>query len=718
MSRPNYLSIILAAGLVLQCTTPAQATRRGARWFTRLAGPTSAGPVTSHAASYLRTRAHVLDLDGVQLWAASRVLTWRGHHVVRFDQEYEGLPVFGRGALVRLDRQGRVRTVVNFAARGLDVVGHHTITADQAHGTAAGLWARDRLGSPDMQLGILDNNRRGLLVWRVDGNLTTGRVRTFIDAINGEPLRSFSLARQAPGRVYRANPVATPVPEVLELGNLTGDGTTLEGRAGAVYHYVSGSVNDFPTLELDQLATSDSTGFFYPEHPDGVIFDDPFTEVNLYYHLDRIDSYFRDIHGHTPFRDMMVVANYGEGPGQPYNNAFSTPITTVLHGLFFGQGTSVDYGLDGDVVYHEFTHFVIDELTQMGYMDALFDTHGMHFAPGGIHEGLADYFSSTVMDESTTGEYAMASGARDLVNDFVCPDDVFGEPHEDGRIIGGVTWEIRQTLGASNLADGLIFGALTMLSSLATFEDFAAALNDTAAAMQGDGDLTQTQTEAVAQVLDARGMTQCGRNLPLDNGVAQTTHPFGFDWLATVVNSECESVRVLGIWLPGAFQYSIHVPADAQQLTVRLRQSPDDRLLTRILLRRDTPIEYIVQPTGMGLSVVYPQQYDHEFGEFEGTDVSVTLDILSDPPLQPGETYYVAVLHQNCPDSEQIVSASTSTDAPTPDGGIDGDATADSTDDDPHRGCGCTATGNPGTLPLMLMLLWGLVLIRLRRRRR
>jgi MYXO-CTERM domain-containing protein len=715
MNRPCFMNIFLAAGLVGLGSTPTQAAKPSARWFTQLSGPaivgpSTAGPVTSHAAEYLMARADALALDGVQLGAAPRVRTWRGHRVVRFDQEYEGLPVFGRGALVRLDRQGRVSTVVNFAARGLDVIPLHVVTATEAHRTAAGLWARDRLGGTETLLGILDDGRRGLVAWRVDGNLATGRVRTFIDAVTGEPLRSFSLARQAPGRVYRANPIATPVPEVLELGNLTGDGTYLEGRAGTVFHYVAGSVEDFAAMELDQLATSDGTGFFYQAHPSDVLFDDPFTEVNLYYHLDHIDSYFRDVHGHTPLLDIMVVANYGEGPGQPYNNAFSTPLTTALHGLFFGQGTSVDYGLDGDVVYHEFTHFVIDELTQMGYMDALFDTWGMHFAPGGIHEGLADYFSSTVMNESTTGEYAMgASGARDLVNDLVCPDDVFGEPHQDGRIVGGVTWEIRQTLGASDLADGLIFGALTMLSSLATFEDFAAALNDTAAAMQSDGDLSQTQTDAVAQVLDARGMTRCGRNLPLDDGAQQTTHPFGFDWLSTVVNSECETVRVLGIWMPGAFQYRIDVPNDAQQLTVRLRQSPNDRLLTRILFRRADPIEYTVQPIVMGLSVVYPKEFDHEFGEFEGDDVSVTVDVLSEPPLQPGETYYVSVLHQNCPDSEQIVSASTSTDAPTPDGSID------TPPDDPGRGCTCATTRDAPPLPLILLI--ALALLGLRRRR-
>lgn len=722
MRRRIISRFLLISGLVLLCAPPAQAATPRARWFTRLAGPSATGPIAPHAATYLVKRANALDLDGVELHAAPHVRTWRGHRVVRFGQEHEGLPVFGRGVLVRLDPEGRVSTVVTFVARGLDqglgLLPTHTVTAAEAHRTAAGLWARDWLGSPEMRLGILDDNRRGLLVWLVDGNLATGRVRTFVDAVTGEPLRSFPLARHAPGRVYRANPIATPFPEVLELGNLTGDGTYLEGRAGTVYHYVSGSVEDFPTLELDQLATSDGTGFFYTPSPSTVRFDDPFTEVNLYYHVDRIDSYFRDTHGHTPFRSLMVVANYGEGPGQPYNNAFSTPITTVLHGIFFGQGTGVDFGLDGDVVYHEFTHFVIDELTQMGYIETLFDTWGMHFAPGGLHEGLADYFSSSVMDESTTGEYSMGvQGSRDLVNDLVCPDDVFGEPHEDGRIIGGVTWEIRETLGASDLADALVFGALVMLSPLATFEDFATALSDTAAAMQIDGDLSQAQTDSVAGVLDARGMTRCGRNLPLDNGVEQTTHPFGFDWLATVVGSDCETVRVLGIWLPGAFQYRIDVPPDAQQLTVRLRQSPDDRLLTRILLRRGDPIEYMVQPVIMGLSVVFPQEFDHEFGEFEDAEVSVTVDVQSDPPLEPGQTYYVAVLHQNCPDSQQIVSASTSTDAPTPDGGIGGDATTDATDT-PRAGCGCTTGRDTPPLPLLLLMVVGLVLLGVRRRKR
>ncbi|MFH2007111.1 MAG: hypothetical protein ABI333_11040 [bacterium] len=709
--------------LTMSAIPSASAAPSRAQWFTGLNTQPSAAPSAEAAAAHLSQHAAALQLTGIRLTADPRVRSWRSHRVVRFRQEHEGLPVFGRGVLVRLDRAGRASAVVTFVAERLDVIPLPVIDADEAQVEAAAQWGRARLGSPEAQLGVLDDGRQGTLVWRVDGNVSDRRIRAFVDAVSGAALRSFSLARSAPGRAYRQNPVATPTPEILELGNITGDGTHLEGRAGTVYHYVSGSVEQYPTgLELDQLATSDGTGFFYNPVLTQTAFDDPFCEVNLYYHLDVIDSYFRDVHGHVPFRAMMTVANYGEGAGQVYNNAFSTPITTTLHGLFFGQGIVTDFGYDGDVVYHEYGHFVVDEVSQMGYIDDLFDEHGMHFGPGGINEGLADYFSSSVMDESVTGEYAMANSARDLNNDLVCPDDVFGEPHEDGRIIGGVTWEIRTSLGASRLADTLMFGALTLLSPSATFEELSTAISATAAAMQTDGDLTQSQVDDVNAILEARGMTTCGRSLPLDDGLERTTHPFGFDWLAQVANNECEGIRAVGVWLPGAFQYRITVPADAQALTVRLRQFPADELLYRFLLRKAEPIGYMVQPLMMGLSIVFPQQYDFDFGEYESDDHSVTITTRSDPPLEPGATYYIAVLHQNCPDSEQHISARTSPELPPPDGGLDDASTGDSTDNS-KSGCSCNTTTSSSTSssrdasPILVLLLVAFLAAWNRRRR-
>src|SRR5258706_3140612 len=62
---------------------------------------------------------------------------------------------------------------------------------------------------------------------------------------------------------------------------------------------------------------------------------------------------------------------------EPFQNAFFSPAGGGLGqifetlfgfksgGMFFGQGPVHDYSYDGDVVYHEFTHAVVDKTLQL-----------------------------------------------------------------------------------------------------------------------------------------------------------------------------------------------------------------------------------------------------------------------------------------------------------------------------------------------------------------
>jgi MYXO-CTERM domain-containing protein len=681
----------IVAALVLLAASGADA--RPARWHRHLAGPrlADARAIAEHLATVVR-RDVTLAPDGV-------TRTWRGHTVARIAQEHEGLPVLGRGMVVRLDRAGRLATVLDDTAVGLTVPALPGVSEAEAR-AAADRFVGLPLARVAARLGVLDNGQGGALAWVVEGSLGLHRVRILVDAVTGAAMHRVEASRSATGRVFAANPVATPDPVWVDLPNLTGEGTRLTGRAGTVVHYVAGDTEEPTHLVTDQLAVSDGTTFDYAPHPDVVDFADPFVEVNLYYHVDRIDSYFRERHGFQPGRAVLVIANYQSPAGTPYDNAFSGGIDPDTHGLVFGQGRETDFGYDGDVVYHEYTHFVVDEVASLGYLDALFDTRGMHFAPGGIHEGLADYFSASLSDGSLSAEYALGSRARNLDNDRRCPDDVVGEPHDDGWIIGGTAWEIRQTLGASDLADAVVFGAALLMGSSPTYQDFAAALQEAAAALVDDGDLTPADAAAIDAVLDARGLSTCGREQSLDDGAEIVTHPFGFDWLGRVMNMECDSVRIFGVFLPSPFQYRITVPADARTLSVHVRQSPTEGLLWRLYLRREQPVTFSLARLIGGLKATFIEDFDHEYGDSESADATHVLTTEHDPPLVPGATYYVALAHQNCPDSETRISAATSPDLPAPDGGIDVHGGG-------SDGCGCAAAerGAAGWL-LLLAMVW------------
>ena len=126
--------------------------------------------------------------------------------------------------------------------------------------------------------------------------------------------------------------------------------------------------------------------------------------------------------------------------------------------MFFGQGTERDYAYDGDVVYHEFTHAIVDKTLKLGQYTL--DSFGVSAAPSAMNEGLADFFSSSITNDPELGEYAGASvlgnggSIRNMVNGDTCSNSVVGEAHADSTLFSGGLWDARAQLSP---ADQLLF---------------------------------------------------------------------------------------------------------------------------------------------------------------------------------------------------------------------------------------------------------------------
>ena len=74
--------------------------------------------------------------------------------------------------------------------------------------------------------------------------------------------------------------------------------------------------------------------------------------------------------------------------------------------MWFGQGPLKDYSYDGDVVYHEFGHSVVNVTLKLVGTPHM-DEYGTSYSPGAMNEGLADYFSSAITGDPDVGEYAV-----------------------------------------------------------------------------------------------------------------------------------------------------------------------------------------------------------------------------------------------------------------------------------------------------------------------
>jgi hypothetical protein len=209
--------------------------------------------------------------------------------------------------------------------------------------------------------------------------------------------------------------------------------------------------------------------------------------VSLYYHTSKAYSFFRTLQGDAeaqvvvdkPLRlvaNLQVPAGLTSGniaaaanpntPLETFQNAFFSPaggglgaIFQQLYGfdggaLWFGQGPKRDYAYDGDVVYHEFGHAVVDATLKLAAWHV--DARGAVDSPGAMNEGLADYFSSAITGDPDVGEYAAldmgASGKviRSLSNEDRCPTAVIGEVHLDSTVFSGAMWQARASLPAAD----------------------------------------------------------------------------------------------------------------------------------------------------------------------------------------------------------------------------------------------------------------------------
>src|SRR6185295_19618086 len=86
------------------------------------------------------------------------------------------------------------------------------------------------------------------------------------------------------------------------------------------------------------------------------------------------------------------------------------------------KGDTVNYGLDGDVIYHEYTHGMVQGTAKLG--EDFFDPNW--FESAALNEAYADYYSSTFAGDPHSGEYAGESeqGLRNLDNKNRYPDDI------------------------------------------------------------------------------------------------------------------------------------------------------------------------------------------------------------------------------------------------------------------------------------------------------
>ncbi len=701
----------------------------------------SSDPATV-ARSFLETHAARLRIDGIDL-ETRRVLPLRSFRTVRYAQHHEGLPVVGKSAIVRVGPDGAVRVAVIDVARNLTV--STTPLIDRARAIAdVTAFLRQPVAADYAHTSLVVlpyEDVGGLLAWHVEVLLRNGVHRFAVDAHRGGVLQHHSLARGVLGRVWEVNPIVTPNLTERELTHLTpGTPASLTGFEGAVTvrAYVSGDLL-YGSVQTKQTAPTESGDFLFSPNLDPWSGSDPFGEVMGYYHTARIRNFFEETLGVDMTGkeySLTVVTGYAPESSPEYtSNAFYSPWPPSYPGLpgnprnviCLGRGHAENLSHDSDVLLHEFTHYMSHNA--LDYADSSdFDRFGYAAMPGAINEGTADYFSSTLNNEPQVGEYALGAWARNLDEQAGrCPEHVFGEPHEDGKLVGSAGWALREAFGR-DIADQLVWGAMSLLGNGATLGDFGRGLVQTAQ----DLSLDASQIGQIESILAERGLDDCDRALEV-NGKPRSTYVPGLGEIGAYQGASCSEMKSRGVLSSSLFQFVYTPSPDDTSLTLDFDLENTwggGNLSWRVLVQRNEMVT--VRPNGGMPMMAMP---DYALTDLTTDHAQLVIDATSEPPFDPSVTYYAVVLSESCPTTSLRVEANpppeVSEDAGTDalpeagatDAGLDlrfdsasGEGMEMTSQLEPGGGCACSTQHQRGRLAgVAVLALAALGLVRRRR---
>ena len=276
--------------------------------------------------------------------------------------------------------------------------------------------------------------------------------------------------------------------------------------------------------------------------------------------------------------------------------------------IVFFQGAA-DFAYDASVIYHEYTHAVIGINRLQGYQ---LDQYGVDSSPGGMNEGIADYFAATLGDLANVGRYGIGTVSgnegRDLETPYQCPAKTHWEVHVHGRVIASTMWEVRQQVGAE-LADQLMFNALEQFNVNTTHQEAAELIVNEAETIAPD------QAETVRSILLNFGLLDCVRSHKWEAYAPRQTDNVPYSVLGTQ-NVPIGALREVGV--PAHKQFYIELPEDKAAVEVRWTvQAPQSGFggmsmasPLKLGVRAGEPVFFTFGPTSMTADHVIEPELD------------------------------------------------------------------------------------------------------------
>jgi hypothetical protein len=463
-----------------------------------------------------------------------------------------------------------------------------------------------------------------VLAWQVEMPLTLAgpepsRKTIWISASSGIVLDEWEHVRSSRARVFLTNPARTPVPIEVALSGVHADGPGAPLIGDRVQSYncaLEEPEDELPEwweegkcYPVHRALSNDDGDFFLPlpnivlpeDNADG---DDPYAELSMYWHAERfldrmaalgVEEFKCELSTMLAnYRTPELSPSYPDLEYTPLNNAYWTNTCDPTKGatMIFGQGAAVDFGYDGDVVYHELGHGMVSLLTPDG-LGTRRERHDALLADaGGINEAVADYFSVMLTNDPLLGDYVArfwpgyGDAIRDAENTKVCPDDTVGQVHNDGEPFMAALWAARKRIGADKL-DPLVIDLLPRLPPDADLETASWTVYDLAVDRVGRGTWTEHDLTHLVRAFDTRNLYDCARVITDEESVSS----------GRTMYLRQKSTAVTPFY-PGPMQLRHRVAEGTDNVVVRFRATagdgpPENPVGIEVLLKRaDEPIRF------------------------------------------------------------------------------------------------------------------------------
>lgn len=463
-----------------------------------------------------------------------------------------------------------------------------------------------------------------VLAWEIETELrlspAPSRTRVWISAQTGAVLeREELLVGVDQARVYDINPVQTPESNVVTLINIESESGHLTSARTQVFNCIDEPDGPYaPWRKEDecyptQRVLPDASGDYFVPLPNVAVLDDNkdpqdlYAEVAMYWHAEKFFARMAALGvDEFPCERSNMLVNFhrllpsADADWSGYSNAYYTGVCDIEEGptMLVGQGSQVDFAYDGDVIYHELGHGIVEQLTPAGLLGYRYRSDGTLRDARAINEAIADYHAIMLTDDPHLGEYIASytpametTWFRNADNEAMCPDDLNGEEHTDGVPLAGALWSARMRIGGDKL-DPVVLGSLPLLANDATLEEAAAALLEVAAAEVEAGSWTAEDRELLERSLAGRNLLDCERVVD---------QPARFEDPRKVL-LRAKSEFVSPFW-PGPLQYRHVVPAGSDNMIVSFEVSSfggswsSGELEPLLLVKRssrseDAPIEF------------------------------------------------------------------------------------------------------------------------------